>query len=46
LLLKIFWVITRRHFLVYDQRFGITCLSHLQDLRKKGNWSPFVVFRL
>jgi hypothetical protein len=25
-----FWVIARRHFLVYDQRFGITCLSHLQ----------------
>jgi hypothetical protein len=32
MLLKIFWVrpITRRHFLVHDQRFGITCLSHLQ----------------
>jgi hypothetical protein len=34
--LKIFWVVTRRHFLVYDQRFGIIYLSHLQDLRKKG----------
>jgi sorbitol-specific phosphotransferase system component IIC len=34
-LLKIFWVVTRRNFLVYDQRFGITCLSHLQGLRKK-----------
>jgi hypothetical protein len=33
MLLKIFWVVTRRGFLVYDQRFGITCLSHLQGLR-------------
>jgi hypothetical protein len=30
LLLKIFWVVTWRHFLVYDQRFGITCLSRLK----------------
>jgi hypothetical protein len=29
LLLKIFWVVARRQFLVYVQRFGITCLSHL-----------------
>jgi hypothetical protein len=29
MLLKIFWIVTRRHFFVYDQRFGITCLSHL-----------------
>jgi hypothetical protein len=34
-LLKIFWVFTRRHFWVYDQRFGITCLSHLQGLFPK-----------
>jgi hypothetical protein len=31
LLLKIFWVIARRQFLVYNQRFGITCLSHPED---------------
>jgi hypothetical protein len=31
-LLKIFCVVTRRHILVYDQCFGITCLSHLQGL--------------
>jgi hypothetical protein len=36
LLLKIFWVATRRHFLEHYQRFGITCLSYLQGLRKKG----------
>jgi hypothetical protein len=24
MLLEIFWVVTRRHFLVYDQRLGIT----------------------
>jgi hypothetical protein len=36
MLLKIFWVITRRHFLVYDQRFGITCLSHLPGLKKQA----------
>jgi hypothetical protein len=30
MLLKIFWVITRRHFLVHDQRFEITCLSPLK----------------
>jgi hypothetical protein len=35
LLLKIFWVVARRQFLVYNQRFGITCLSHLQGLRPK-----------
>jgi hypothetical protein len=29
---KIFWVFTRRRFLVYDRRFGTTCLSHLQVL--------------
>jgi hypothetical protein len=34
LLLKIFWVVTRRRCLVYDQRFGITCLSHLQVFPK------------
>jgi hypothetical protein len=28
---KIFWAVTRRRFLVYDQRFRITCLS--QDLK-------------
>jgi hypothetical protein len=32
MLLKIFWVVTRRHFLVYDQRFGIICLSNLHTL--------------
>jgi hypothetical protein len=36
MLLKILWVVTRRHFLVYDQRFGITCLSHLQVLFPKN----------
>jgi hypothetical protein len=36
MLLKMFWVVARRQFLVYDQRFGITCLSHLQGLRLKG----------
>jgi hypothetical protein len=41
LLLKIFWVITRRHFLVHDQRFGITCLSHLQGLRI--NYIPLIL---
>ena len=35
-LLKIFWVVTRRRFLVYDKRFGITCLSHLQVKRMPG----------
>lgn len=25
---KILWVLTRRHSLVYDQRFGTTRLSH------------------
>jgi hypothetical protein len=30
MLLKSFWVVARRQFLVYDQRFGITCLFHLQ----------------
>jgi hypothetical protein len=34
-MLKIIWVITRRHFLVYVQRFGITYLSHLQGLFPK-----------
>jgi hypothetical protein len=29
MLFKIFWVVTRRSFLVCDQRFGITCLSHV-----------------
>jgi hypothetical protein len=33
MLLKIFWVVARRQFLVYDQRFGTTCLSNLQGLR-------------
>jgi hypothetical protein len=28
MLLKLFWVVARRQFLVYNQRFGITCLSH------------------
>jgi hypothetical protein len=32
---KIFWVVTWRCFLVYDQRFGITGLSHLQGLEEK-----------
>jgi hypothetical protein len=32
--LNIFWVVARRQFLVYDQRFGNTCLSHLQGLPK------------
>jgi hypothetical protein len=33
---NIFWVVTRRHiFLVYDQRFGFTRLSHLQGLELK-----------
>jgi hypothetical protein len=27
--LKIFWGFARRQFLVYDQRFRKTCLSHL-----------------
>jgi hypothetical protein len=35
MLLEIFWVVPRRHFLVHDQRFGITCLSHLQALRPR-----------
>jgi hypothetical protein len=35
MLLKIFWVVTRRHFLVCDQRFGITFLSLLQGLSLK-----------
>jgi hypothetical protein len=35
MLRKIFWVVTRRRFLVYDQRFGITCLSDLQGLEEK-----------
>jgi hypothetical protein len=38
MLLKIIWVVTRRHFLVHDQRFGITCLSHLQGLKEKGSY--------
>jgi hypothetical protein len=36
MLLKIFWVVAPRQFLVYNQRFGITCLSHLQGLRFNG----------
>jgi hypothetical protein len=32
LFVAMLWV-TWRHFLVYDQRFGIICLSHLQGLR-------------
>jgi hypothetical protein len=36
LLLKIFWVVAPRQFLVYDQHFEITCLSQLQGLRQKG----------
>jgi hypothetical protein len=31
LLHKIFWVVTLRHFFMYDQRFGITCLPHLEE---------------
>jgi hypothetical protein len=33
ILLKTFLVVARRQFLVYDQNFGITYLSHLQGLR-------------
>jgi hypothetical protein len=33
MLIKTFWVLARRQFLVYDQSIGITCLSHLQGLR-------------
>jgi hypothetical protein len=33
MLLKSFWVVARRQVLVYNQRFGNTCLSHLQSLR-------------
>jgi hypothetical protein len=36
--LKIFWVVARRQFLVYDQRFGTTCLSNLHNL---GNTQKF-----
>jgi hypothetical protein len=32
MLYKIFWVFTRRRFLVRNERFGTTCLSHLQGL--------------
>ena len=32
LLLKMFWGVARRKFLMYDKRFGITCLSHLQGV--------------
>jgi hypothetical protein len=32
MLYKIFWVFTRRRFLVRNQRFGTTCLSHPQGL--------------
>jgi hypothetical protein len=33
LLCKIFWVFTRHCFLVRNQRFGTTCLSHLQGVK-------------
>jgi hypothetical protein len=32
MLYKVFWVFTQHHFLVRNQRFGTTCLSHLQGL--------------
>jgi hypothetical protein len=42
LLLKSFWVVARRQFLVYNQRFGNTCLSHLQGL-KMGSNNPVII---
>jgi hypothetical protein len=35
MLLKSFWVVARPQFLVYNQRFWNTCLSHLQGLSLK-----------
>jgi hypothetical protein len=32
MLYTVFWVFTQRRFLVRNQRFGTTCLSHLQGL--------------
>lgn len=43
---KIFWVVARRRFLVYDRRFGTACLSHLQGVEEKDDgtdeWSRSV----
>jgi hypothetical protein len=33
MLYKVFWVFTRRRFLVRNKRFGTTFLSHLQGLK-------------